>query len=235
MIDIALLVVIGIVAWCVASEGAWGAALLFLNVLFSGLLAMNFFEPLANYLQSSVAPGWANRWDIICLVGLFAGFVFAFRFLAEYLQPTFIAVHPLVYDGGRWLFGGLAGYVVMAFLLTALHTAPLPREFLGFSPERDNLFGITAPDRQWLGFTQYVTEHSLARSGSPRIFDGPRFRVGSFEGVWPSFPIRYASRRIAVQTGQSSGSTGSSEIRPRRVTPPSTGGGAGRSGGSGGF
>lgn len=226
MIGIILLLIMGVVAWCVASEGAWGAGILFLISIFSGLLAMNFFEPLANYLQTAMGTSraWSFRLDMICLVGLFAGFVFGFRMLAEYLQPTFIAVHPLVYDGVRWVFGGLTGYVVMAFLLTALHTAPLPRTFLGFTPEGRNLLGMTAPDRQWLGFTQYVSEHSLVRSGKPRIFDGPTGKRGDYEGVWPSFPIRYASRRVAVQTGRAASGSGAGggEIRPqptRRSTP----------------
>ena len=47
----------------------------------------------------------------------------------------------------RWTCGLATGYVTVAFLLTALHTAPLPREFLGFSGEKKNFFGIGA-DRQ---------------------------------------------------------------------------------------
>jgi hypothetical protein len=73
-----------------------------------------------------------------------------------------------------------------------------------FRPERANLFNIIAPDRQWLGFTQYASE-SLFATG--RIFDGP---VSDFiddqaddnrNTVWPSFPIRYASRREQFAAG----------------------------------
>jgi hypothetical protein len=201
MIDILLLAVVGIVAWCVASEGAWGAGFTFVSVLLGGLLAMNFFEPLANYLESTISgsPAWAARWDVVSLVGLFALFTFLLRLMTDYLAPTFMPVHPLVHEGGRWTFGVLAGYVTMAVLLTALHTAPLPREFIGFTPERNNLLGMAAPDRQWLGFTQYVSEKSLR---SDRIFDGPRLKIRSdrFE-IWPSFPIRYASRRQSLASG----------------------------------
>jgi hypothetical protein len=208
MIDVLLVVVIGVVAWCVASEGAWGAGFTFVSVLMAGLLAMNFFEPIANYLQYTVAGSadWAARWDVISLVGLFALFTFLLRLMTDYLAPKFIPVHPLVHEGGRWGFGVLTGYVTMAVLLTALHTAPLPRKFIGFTPERNNLFGIAAPDRQWLGFTQYVSEKSLHRrsKGMPRgrIFDGPQLKIGtSSNQIWPSFPIRYASRRDALAKG----------------------------------
>jgi hypothetical protein len=72
---------------------------------------------------------------------------------------------------------------------------------MGFTPERKNLFGIVAPDRQWLGFTQFISEGSMSRS-VPRVFDGPvedfiepRNAEEHPNTVWPSFPVRYASRR----------------------------------------
>src|SRR5690606_35794892 len=41
MIDIFLIAIVAVVTWCVASEGAWGAALTLFSVVFAGLLAMN--------------------------------------------------------------------------------------------------------------------------------------------------------------------------------------------------
>jgi hypothetical protein len=233
MIDILLLAVVAIVAWCVASEGAWSAGFTFVSVLLAGLLAMNFFEPLANYLEAAIAgsPEWAARWDVISLVGLFALFVFLLRFLTEYLAPTFMPVQPMVHEVGRWGFGVLTGYVSMAVLLTALHTAPLPREFLGFAPERKNLLGIVAPDRQWLGFTQHVSEKSIAGS---RIFDGPQFTLGDAQNrVWPSFPIRYASRRESLAAGGAEASATIRQVRPSAGKSSPTRKGAKRK--SGGF
>jgi hypothetical protein len=111
----------------------------------------------------------------------------------------------------------------MAFLLTALHTAPLPRNFLGFTPERDNFFNVAAPDREWLGFVQYVSENSLS-SSDLRIFDGPRFLVPNHENqVWPSFIIRYATRRgLGGSSAVSQGSASPATTMPRLV--PRTGG-----------
>ncbi len=201
MIDVILLLIMGAVTWCVASEGARGAALTCLCVIFSGLLAMNFFEPLANFLQSSVAGGsWGVRWDIVALVGLFAGFVLGLREATDRISPTYVQIQGLLYEIVRWGAGLLTGYVTMAFLLTSLHTAPLPREFIGFRPERNNFLNVAAPDRQWLGFTQYVSEKIFRQGPGNRIFDGPQLVVGDPKQpypnrVWPSFPIRYAHRR----------------------------------------
>ncbi|QDV15639.1 Colicin V production protein [Gimesia panareensis] len=200
MIDILLLAILGIVTWCVASEGAWGAGFIFVSVLLAALLAMNFFEPLATFMAGNVigSGAWQQRWDSITLVGLFVGFVFLFREVTVRIAPAYMQVHPLVHEIGRWGFAALTGYITMAFLLTALHTTPLPREFAGFTPERKNLFGVVAPDRQWLGFTQYVSEKSMRNGALGHIFDGPEYMLPQHENqIWPSFPIRYASRRAS--------------------------------------
>lgn len=222
MIDFALLIIIALVTWCVASEGAWGSAFMFLTVIMAGLIAMNFYEPLADFCDTTFGLGieWSYRWDVITLIGLFAAVVFGLRTALEKLMPTLVLVQPLSFDIVRWLCGLATGYVTMAFLLTALHTAPLPREFMGFTPERKNLFNFAAPDRQWLGFTQYVSEKVLPTGN---MFDGPQFIVGTgnyqypdelkspryYEpdnrmAVWPSFVIRYATRRDEYANGGAS-------------------------------
>lgn len=207
MIDVGCLIVIGIVTWCVSTEGLWGAAHTLLCVLLSALLAMNFFEPLAGFLDGMLGSARTYS-DIIALVGLFTAFVFATRLASEQLAPTFIQLHPTLDQVGRWGFAALTGYLTMAVLLTALHTAPLPREFMGFKPERANFFGMS-PDRQWLGFTQYVTEKSFSwirfhnavtKTDIPHAFDGRYEQLGDPSmpypnTIWPSFPIRYAMRR----------------------------------------
>ena len=143
---------------------------------------------------------WAYRVDFIALVGLFAGGVFGLRYLSEWLVPNFIVVNGRVYDACRWVFGVLTGYVTIGFLLMAMHTAPLPRDFLGFTPERNNFFGQLAPDRDWLGFVQYVSEKSMPSSEEGRIFDGSQFRLpGHDNEVWPTFIFRYASRRENIR------------------------------------
>ena len=231
LIDFFLIAVVALVAWCVASEGAYGAAMTCLCVVFSGLIAMNYFELLANMLPAT--GWWRNTADILCLMGLFIGGIFALRFGTEYLCPRFVHVHGVLNDVGRWSCGALTGYVTMAFLLTALHTAPLPRVFLGFKPERNNLLNVVAPDRQWLGFTQFVSGHVFRKGAEGKLFDGPRFTLGDparpYENtVWPSFPIRYATRRgnlagAAVATSASQGGR-------QRVTRPRAGGNSGGSG-----
>lgn len=213
-----LLLIVVAVTWCVAGEGAWGAGLTFLCVLFAGLLAMNFFEPVAGILDGM--GSWVQDYsDLAALVGLFALFTFLGRLATDNISPTEIEFDARVHNVARWLFGFATGYTTMAILLTALHTAPLPRSFAGFSPERLNFFDSLAPDRQWLGFTQHVSEKIL-RTG--RVFDGPKFTMpGTDQEYWPSFPIRYATRRQDYASGRSTASIGGTA--PAAAPPPSSG------------
>jgi hypothetical protein len=224
MIEIILAAVVLGVTWLVASDGPHGAAITFVSVILSGLLAMNFFEPLALFLTDNILGSydWQHRWDIVAFLGIFSGGVFALRALGERLLPTYAELDTLVYEIARWGFSLATGYVTMAILLTAMHVAPLPREFLGFAPERKNFFQITAPDRQWLGFTQYVSERSLKRvlpGGMVPIFDGATApRIPEDPGtaqVWSSFPMRYAARREQFTTG-----TGTSQRPDAGPAPP---------------
>ena len=164
---------------------------------------MNFFEPAAAIGQGIMGnENWAFRWDMIALLGLFSVFTFLLRAITTHYSKRFIQMNNLTYEIGRWLFGAATGYVVMSFCLMALHTAPFPRNMtsIGFIPERKNLFDVLAPDRQWLGFTQFASEKVFG--GNDHVFDGPvsDFIEGPDESnsVWPSFPIRYATRREEI-------------------------------------
>lgn len=219
LVDVLLLIVIVLVAWWVAGEGFCGAAVSLVGVLFSGLAAMNFFEPFAAWLETILPPDtiWSRSADVIALAGLFVvGLVVIHAFARRAFRDT-VETHPLVEEPGRWLCGAATGYVAAAFLLSALHTAPVQREFWGFTPERKNLLGVAAPDRQWLGFAQFASEHVFPRTvavpdgrggtvRAKRVFDGavhvaPDGRVE----YRSSFPMRYAARRTRNVVAQPEG------------------------------
>ncbi|MSR60522.1 MAG: CvpA family protein [Planctomycetaceae bacterium] len=223
-----LLVVFAAVTWCVASEGAWGAALTFLCVLFAGLLTMNFFEPIAAMIEDKAGNFLAPYADVAAFVGLFTILTFLGRLATDQIAPTDLEMDGRLYQAARWVFAAATGYTTMAILLTAVHTAPLPRSFIGFRPEGNNLFEFDAPDRRWLGFVQHVSERVLP---SNRIFDGTVYKdvPGTDQQVWPSFAIRYATRRQDLESGAgrkvggggSRGSTGGSPAPAAPSAPPS--------------
>ncbi len=236
MIDLILILIFAGVTWAVAGEGPYGAALVLISIVLSGLLAMNLFEPAAEMMQGILGSyEWQHRWDIIAFLGLFSLGVWGLREATERIMPTTLEVAGLMYES-RWLLGAAAGYAMVAILLTAMHVAPLGREFIGFRPERNNLFDSVAPDRQWLGFTQYVSERVMRAGANGPIFDGAEFKIyeesKDLPKVWSSFPIRYAQRR-ELYAGSDAGSAGPAATSgpPTSGPPPTVA--PGTSGGSG--
>ena len=57
IIDLVFGFLILLMTYALSSEGLWGAALMFFNVLFGGLIAFNFYEPLARLIDST-GIGW---------------------------------------------------------------------------------------------------------------------------------------------------------------------------------
>ena len=96
-----------------------------INVIIAGLLAMNFWEPLATLFQQT-APGAAFWVDSFLLLTLFAVFLMILRTATDYISRQPIAFPKWVDLGGGFLASAITGFIVYCFLGTAIATAPLP-------------------------------------------------------------------------------------------------------------
>ena len=56
------------------AEGMWSNAVRLINIVTAGLVAMNFFEPLARWL-TDWQPSYTYLWDFLSLWGLFVVFM----------------------------------------------------------------------------------------------------------------------------------------------------------------
>ena len=151
---------------CVATlytEGMWGNAIRLINVVTAGLLATNFWEPLARWMEGFNAS-YGYFWDFIALWGLFGLFMVVLRLATDVLSRVKVRFLAVVDRVGSAFFAVWVGWVMVCFTAFTLHTAPLARNFLfgGFNPQR-RMF-VMAPDRQWLGFVQKVSRGSFSRA-----------------------------------------------------------------------
>ena len=204
LIDLGLLLFLIGIAYRVSQAGAWGGVTRLFCTFFAGVVAMNLFEPAAEWLQRHVseAAPWRERWDVIALLGIFSVAVMLLRMITERLAPASLPIAEPLETLIGWLGGVGCGFLMTAILLTALHVAPFPRlvtesgvrEVAGFQPEREHLFGL-APDQQWLALVQQLSLRALNRGDSDRIFDGPIYRSAGGVAPWPSFALKYAARR----------------------------------------
>jgi hypothetical protein len=167
VIDLIIGFLILLMTYALAGEGLWGAALMFFNVLFGGLIAFNFYEPLAQLIDST-GIGWGFS-DTLSLLGLFCVAVLLLRMTTESLAPAMVRFPTPIYHAGRWFFALATSLVAFSILLLSLHVAPVHKKIFGvidykYKPP----FGLGL-DHQWLGFFQYTTGAIFAQYGSGTI------------------------------------------------------------------
>ena len=127
VVDLVMSALILVMAYALMSEGLWGSALMFFNTLFAGLIAFNFYEPLAAMVAKNVSflSGFA---DTLCLLGIFMISVTLLRLTTETLGPAMVRFPTPLYHLGRLAFGLGGAAVTMSILLLGFETAPVHKK-----------------------------------------------------------------------------------------------------------
>jgi Colicin V production protein len=192
MLGFFTIVIMLIAAYAFWREGALPAFAMAINILLAGLIAFNFFEPIAGELDSLLAESFLHGYeDSLCLVVLFSLSLAFLRWAANALIHTNIEYDAFVQQIGAALFGAVAGYLVAGFLLCVAQTLPLDRHFLHFDAQATpsgsgaKVRRVLPPDRVWLALMHRASAESLGWDETPFDADG-------------SFEMRYAlERRIS--------------------------------------
>jgi hypothetical protein len=188
------------------AEGIWGNFIHLVNVVTAGLLATNYFEPLAK-LGESYMGSFTFFLDFLCLWGLFGLFIIIFRLLTDRISRTKVRFLKLAEQIGSPVMAAMVGVVMVCFTAMTLHTAPLAKNFMdgGFQPGEPMLMG-TDPDRQWLGFVQGVSRGVYCRGLSsaetpPPAVDGadPNEQKLAVFDRRAEFIPKYAARRTLLE------------------------------------
>lgn len=171
MLVVFTLLIMGAVAYAYLGEGLITGSLMCFNILIAGLVAFNFFEPLADVIQGPTAgSNFADYADALSLLVLFSLTLGLLRLLTNTLQPMQIEVPALLQNIGGACFGLVAGYLVAGFLLCVFQTLPLHENFMGFSPTYEAAKGgvrdVLPPDRVWLALMQYAGAHGFAEEAA---------------------------------------------------------------------
>jgi len=160
-----------ILAVCVGflfRDGLWGNALRLVNVVFAGLLAMNFYEWLANWLTnySDDFHTFVPFFDFLALWTCFVLFAAVFIAATDAVSRVRVRFLSIVDLWGGVVLSLCIGWVMVGFTLVSLHAAPVGQyPLLGsFQPQNSMFFGMLAPDREWLGFTKYQSKGTFCRS-----------------------------------------------------------------------
>lgn len=171
-------------------QGVLPAFAMVVNILLAGLVAFNFFEPIAAQLDpmltDTILQGYEDSFSLVALFSLTLLFL---RWASNELIHTLITYNALIQQGGAVLFGVLAGYLVAGFLTCVAQTLPAHEHFLQLEPRvgTDSSGNVRhrllPPDRVWL---------ALMHRASKTAFDWDETSVFDPDG---SFELRYAHER----------------------------------------
>jgi uncharacterized membrane protein required for colicin V production len=190
------LLLVLILAVCVGfgyAEGIWTNLLRLVNIVTAGLLATNYYEPVARLLENQT-PSGTYFWDFLSLWLVFIVALLLLRTATESVSRVKVKFLGIADRIGGGVTSLLAGWAMLCFIMMTLHTAPLAEKFLfeGFDYNKSMFLGIAAPDRQWLSFAQVLSGGSFS--------NGTQFDQGN------RFLTTYAQRRKTLETNAASGS-----------------------------
>ncbi|REK12716.1 MAG: CvpA family protein [Planctomycetota bacterium] len=168
------------------TQGLWSNTIHLVNVITAALIATNYFEPVADFLDRQ-EPSWTYAWDFIALWILFGFMMIVLRMLTDFASRFKVRFFMPVEKAGGIIMALWVSWIVVCFTTMTLHTAPLARNFLrgGFQrdPEATMLFGLQ-PDRVWLGWVNRESRGTLSRFRGINEFDDRG-----------EFILRYGNRR----------------------------------------
>jgi uncharacterized membrane protein required for colicin V production len=167
VINLIILLLIAGLTYALTSEGLWGAALMFFNVLFSAMIAFNFYETVADLIDSTGIP-WGFS-DTLSMLGLFCISVGMLRMTTETIAPAMVRFPTPIYHLGRLVFGVGGAVVTMAIVILSFHAAPVHKKiFQAVTYDTKPPFNLGI-DHQWLGFFQYETGAVFTRLGAGQL------------------------------------------------------------------
>jgi Colicin V production protein len=196
VVNLLMLAILFACAAMLYNDGLWSNSIRLINTITAGLLAMNFFEPAADWMETQ-APAYGYFCDFISLWGLFTIFSLIFRLITDKLSPVKVKFLKMADQVGSGVLALWVGWVMVCFTLVSLHAAPLARNCLNesFQPEEKMFFGF-APDRQWLGFTQKMSQEAFARSATEADWKAEK----TIFDPHGKFLTQYATRRATLES-----------------------------------
>jgi uncharacterized membrane protein required for colicin V production len=175
MLYVFTLAVMLIVAYYYWREGLFNAVCSGVCVFLAGLIAFNFWEPLAGWIEVWLDRGPLQGYeDFICLLLLFAISLAMLRSFTNSINYREIDYLPMVNQVGGGAVGLITGYLLAGFLICAMETLPWSQSFLNFEPyqeQEQRTRSLMPPDRLWLALMHRAGDACLSRGEGYTTFD----------------------------------------------------------------
>ena len=221
MLAFLTIVIMLAVAYAYLREGMFTACAMCINVFAAGLVAFNFWEPLADFLDPLLSENFlAGYEDSLCLVFLFCITLGLLRLATNNMAHKEIEYPPALLRGGAAAFGLVTGYLVAGFLVCVLQTLPWHQNFMGFQYEHSKDSPVPfarkylPPDRVWLALMHRAGAYAFANYEDERVYDpqSPYERYLTFDRS-SNFELRYGRYRRYDDAGNHKPYQGEAEAK----------------------
>jgi hypothetical protein len=193
------------VGYAYLREGIFTGFCMLFNTFLAGLVAFNFWEPLADLMDAPLADSFLHGYeDLICLIGLFCVTLGVLRTVTNAVAPLELKFPSLLRQLGGFIFGVANGYLVAGFFLCVLQTLPWHENFMFFpAPGKDvearaGLSRVLPSDLAWLALMHKAGAYAFANNEDPdpNIAEqgSPYAKYVTFD-KYGNFELRYARYR----------------------------------------
>lgn len=183
-------------------DGAWGTFIRAWNLLFAGLLATNFFEPAARFLEDSIGSEWTYFYDFLAFWGVFAVFMVILHSLTAVISRVSVKFN-IYLDRTLTVLSGLScAGIFSALLAFSLHFAPLGTSPFGTALLSDQGLPIGL---RWGLLASAMSQGTLSRTVSAEEAAAYGAEVAAFPGRNNIFEV-YQKRQEALKSQVESGS-----------------------------
>ena len=157
---LAFVAFVAIVASCWFG-GLWSTLLTLVNLLLAAMIATNFYEPAADYLDG-IEPTFTYVYDFVCIWLLFLGSFAILRVGTALLSMYRVKFDIYTEMIGRPLVAMCLAGIFISFATFTIHLAPLTVSPFGFQREPDTVNLIIGPDNIWHGYIQYSSRYPMS-------------------------------------------------------------------------
>ena len=185
LIDLFALVLIGLVAYANMGEGIYGSLVVLTLSIIAGVIAFNFYEPIAVFLGDRHIP-WADfdlYADGVLFLLLYGGSLLGLRALFDGFLTERIRFPVNIDRVGAIAIGTVVGIIAVGALLVACQMLPLNKDFLGYKKERAVL--LVSPDATFLTLMHHLSVNVLEPIDGNQMDKPHKYRDHYFRLRWP--------------------------------------------------
>ena len=209
MVTLILIAVFFIVAFISWFMGLWSNMITLMVLTLSGLIATNYYEPLAAWLDKPVIGGpaainvmgeYTYLLDFIAFWAILLICLLLFRGLTDLLSRHRVRFNQWVELAGRSVLAIWVAWLFVCLVAFSLQLSPLPAGAVQASPSGRMM--LIGPDRIWLGFMQSRSRGALARgkfTELPRHEDDAEKNTEPFDSN-ADLIYKYRSRRDTLDS-----------------------------------